>query len=520
MGLAVIVLSFTYGYWLLPVLTDWVSSAVDEGYTSYAAQRIRAGELPYRDFFFLWTPGIAYLHALLQALGCSWVGERAAALLASCGSGFLVWRWARSFTGKDRALLTLLLLAWGYSLWNIPYSSWYAVFFGLLAVSLFPQQIVLAALAWAMAFWFKQNVGILSLLGALVWLLWRKKNREAARLGGVFLLALLLPFLGFAFFGGATALSQALRQIFLFPFLYPSLMGAMPEAQTLAAPLTAFGLWLLSLFFLGAQGDSRSLRLLQLGVLTYVFVYAFRAPREFLLGGLLWVSLLVWPASAALGWAGRTEEERAQFLALWLPGLGIFLQSFPRVDFQHLLFVFPLAAYFLLTSLARLNERYPWLPFFWSRLPAFLLLAGGVWLQLEVVQTRLGAAPDSLERISQGPGRRLDEEVTAVWRFLSAQGLKRGDPILVLPNATSVYTWTSFRNPTPHQQFFPGYVEAFGHAQAAVLPAYRSAGGRYLVVQERSGLEQSVPEIYRQIQTDYEVVKSFPEHFTIYAPRK
>ncbi len=44
-----------YQAWLLPVLTDWVSSAVDEGYTSHAASRIRAGEWPYRDFHFVIT---------------------------------------------------------------------------------------------------------------------------------------------------------------------------------------------------------------------------------------------------------------------------------------------------------------------------------------------------------------------------------------------------------------------------------------------------------------------------------
>ena len=153
-----------------------------------------------------------------------------------------------------------------------------------------------------------------------------------------------------------------------------------------------------------------------------------------------------------------------------------------------------------------------------ARLPIVLLVLGGVGAQLEVMKVRLEGKRDSLGRVSSGSGFRLNEEVTAVWRFLRSEGLGEGDPILVLPNATSVYQWTGFRNPTPHLQFFPGYVEAFGDSQSAVLPAFRAAGGRFLVVQERSGAETNVPEIWREIQRDYRVVKSFPEHFTIYAP--
>src|SRR5690606_27985158 len=98
----------------LGVLTDWVSFVVDEGYTSYAAQRWREGEWPHRDFFFLWTPGIVALHALLQEVGFSWTGERAAALMASALTPAILVRWAADwgFTRLQRFGFGILTIAW------------------------------------------------------------------------------------------------------------------------------------------------------------------------------------------------------------------------------------------------------------------------------------------------------------------------------------------------------------------------------------------------------------------------
>lgn len=510
-----------YGAWLLPVLTDWVSSAVDEGYTSYAAQRIREGDWAHRDFFFLWTPGTAYLHALLQGMGAGWIAERAAALVASAGTSVLFLGWASrwSLPKPDRLALAALLFLWGYSLWNIQYSSWYAVFLAALAMRALPRRIFLAGALFGLSFWFKQNVGILAFLGAAVWLLWEKKGRESARFVGAFALVLFIPFLVMLAWGGKGALLSALSQIFLFPLRYPSLMGVSPERAVFAAPLTTLGLWIISLFVLRPGSGGRSASLVQAGVLIYTCVHAARAPGNYALGLFVILSLAALPLALAAEASRRERESLRRFLLLWLPCAGAFLQVFPRLDFQHLLFVFPISAFFFVHALVQLGERYPVLGRGWLRLPLLLLAAAGLFLQAEVQATKREGQEDPLGRISRGAGLRLNEEVAAVGRFLAAEGLKPGDPLLVLPNATSVYQWTGFRNPTPHQQFFPGYVEAFGARQEEVLASYRARGGVYLVVQERSGLEENVPEIFREIERDYEVRKMFPEHFTIYAPR-
>lgn len=510
-----------YHWRLLPVLTDWVSFAVDEGYTTYAAQRIREGDIPHRDFFFLWTPGTAYLHALLQALGAGWLQERAAAMLASGFSAVLVLRASRLYLGaRDRLLLALLLLAWGYALWNIPYSSWYAVPLALAAAMAFPRFPLLGGVLFALAFWFKQNVGILAFLGAAGWLMGTgAAKRSLLRLAGGFLPVLLLPFLAFLIFGGSDALLQAIRQIFLFPLRYPALMGTSPPARIFAAPLTVLGLWLLSLFFFRGRAGNRTVSLLQFGLVVYIAVQAWPAPREFALGLFLLLSVIAWPFALVAETSRGDREGLRRLLCFLLPAFGAFLQVAPRLDFQHFLFVFPLSALMLMSALRVLLERYPFLGALWVRLPVFLLLAGGAFLQAGVLHSLRTGKVDSLGVISRDLPMRLDMEVAAVKSHLLSLGLPEGGPLLVLPNATSFYRWTGFRNPTPHQQFFPGYVEAYGASQEEVLAVYRARKGRFLVVQERSGLRENVPRIAEEIERDYKLVKAFPEYFTLYEPK-
>ena len=519
---------FAYHGRLLPLLTDWVSFAVDEGYTTYAAQRIREGDWPHRDFFFLWTPGTAYLHAGLQALGAGWLAERAAALAAAGFTAGLVLRASRLFLGfRDRLLLMLLLLVWGYSLWNIPYSSWYAVALALVAVFLYPRFPAAGGVLFALSFWFKQNVGILSFLGAAAWLLLpcilgageKEAKRAAWRLAAGFAAVLAVPFLALLAFGGPSAFLQAFRQIFLFPLQYPSLMGTAPPAHLFAVPLSTLGLWLLSLFFFRGTEARGTTRLLQVALLVYIGVQAARAPREVALGFFLLFSAAAWPLALASELAGGDGKKIRRFLWLFLPGLGAFLQVAPRFDFQHFLFVFPLSALLLARALRLLPERYPSVGAAWARLPLFLLLAGGSLFQAEVNRAYHAGQADPLGVVSRDLPYRLNEEVAAVKSHLLGLGLEEGGPLLVLPNATSFYRWTGFRNPTPHQQFFPGYVEAFGARQEEVLASYRARKGHYLVVQERSGLRENVPRIAEEIEREYRVVKAFPEYFTLYEPK-
>ncbi len=515
----------------LSVVTDWVSFAVDEGYTSNAARRILAGELPYIDFFFLWTPGTAFFHALLQKLGAGWQWERAASLIASAGSSVLVLRIASDFLSqRDRGFLICLLIIWGFGLWNFPYSSWYAVFWAVLAISAQGRAPFLAGLLFAMSFWFKQNIGILSLSGAVFW--WfmpvfhgaspKLAAKPIIRLVAGFSTVFTIPFLLFYFVGGGNALWMAFRQIFLFPISYPSLMGTLPEGRIFAAPLTLLGLWLVSFPLLrgtASVSNKSSLRLLQFSLIMYALVQAGRNPKEFLTGSLILLAFIAWPFSFAMELYCSDRTALRRFLAVWLPGLGIFLQVLPRLDFQHFLFVLPLSLFMLIRGIGLLPIRYPFLQGLWVRAPVLLLLIGGLYFQLQLVKVSFDGIKDGLGFHSSGKVLALNEEAAAVIRFLRAEGLSSGGPLLVLPNATSFYQWSGFRNPTPHQQFFPGYVEAYGAEQSDVLAGYREKGGYFLLVQERSGLASSVPVIASEIERDYTALKMFPEYFTVYVPK-
>ena len=208
--------------------------------------------------------------------------------------------------------------------------------------------------------------------------------------------------------------------------------------------------------------------------------------------------------------------ERNALLLLWLPWLGAFLQVYPRADFAHFLFVFPLAAAPLVWALGRLPRRYPSVASAWAFFPVVLLLLGGGLFQGRMLFARQFGAVDPTGLVSYGEPHRLNDEMRDVREFLRAQGLKRGDPLLVLPYATTFYRFSGFRNPTPHNQFFPGYVEAYGASESEVLRHFEEKGGRYVVLQYGSGLEQVAPELDRQLKNRYEEQRRFPYQFSVW----
>lgn len=507
-----------YGAVFLPVLTDWVSFAVDEGFTSYGAQRLREGQWPHRDFFFLWSPGILVWHAWLQELGFSWIGERASALFFSSITPaillLLVQEWGIRFS--HRLLFSFLVIAWGFSLWNIPYASWYAVPLGLLAIWAQPRSALAAGLLWGLSFWFKQNIGMLGCAGALLVLAGAREWKTLGKLAVSFSLALFLPFLFIFLKTGEPGLTAALRQIFLFPISYPHLMGTSPEREMIAPALVTIGLWLLSLFTLRPDLEPGMPRLMRTALLFFLAYNIYAKFSQFLLGWFILVSLGAWVIAGVMGAADLPREERRKFFGFFLPAAGICLQVFPRLDFQHVLFIFPISLVLLQWSTERLQLRYQWLRSGMIYLPVALLGLGGFYFQMRGNYLRWEGQRDRLGMISYGAGQRLNDEMHSVITYLHDRGLKTGDPILVLPNATSFYNWSGFHNPTPHDQFFPGYVKAFGAEPAEVLHKYEAAGGKFLVVQRYSGLEKNEPGIDAEIRGRYRLLKDFREHFSVW----
>jgi len=84
----------------------------DEGYFLYAARLVRAGSIPYRDFFFPQLPLIPYLWSgLLAPWPITWIGGRILAALIATLAALIFLVLARQQT-RHRGLLAVVLLAY------------------------------------------------------------------------------------------------------------------------------------------------------------------------------------------------------------------------------------------------------------------------------------------------------------------------------------------------------------------------------------------------------------------------
>jgi len=174
---------------LLPVGID----DLDEGYFVQQALRILHGQVPYRDFESLYTPGLQYLHAaIFGALGGPYLlAPRALSLICRVAVAVLLYLLARPvvkqpiWAGLPGAVI-LLGFDPAPDLWE-PHPGWPSTTLALLATwcvahSTTPRWLLGSGLAAGAAYAFKQNAGALILLALVLHL-----RRRA-----------LLPLLGFA----------------------------------------------------------------------------------------------------------------------------------------------------------------------------------------------------------------------------------------------------------------------------------------------------------------------------------
>ena len=505
---------FACGVVLLPVLQDWVSLAVDEGWIHYGAQRLNQGELPHRDFFFLWTPGILLVQASIMKLGGGWLTERGLSLFFAALTvfGLNLWAVRLKFSKNEILWMFFLHLAWGFSLWNFPYSSWYAIALAIWAAYFLERSIVLAGLLFGISFWFKQNIGLLALAGGMGAILVQKNISISCKLFASAAIWIALPF-GIALYIDSHLFKAAFQQIFLFPFSYRTLMYAPFPWKDIGGPMIVLGFWILGLiYFQKNTKPSRNSRFLVVTFVGYLFYVYLQKGNDIFLGSFFFLSLLVWPLSFLLFF----KERDYSVLYFLLPCLGAFFQAYPRSDFQHFLFTFPIVIFLLIRICGwigtyNVNISKPWVFF-----PLGLLLWGGIILNIPLWNLRLNVERDETGRLSSGAARLLNKEMADVKLYLETKGMKVGDPLLVAPNATFFYSYSQFRNPTPHNQFFPGYVQGYGANEGGVLGDYIEKGGRFIVIQQRSGFESNTPVIYHDMLEKFHLAKNFPLHFSVW----
>jgi hypothetical protein len=258
---------------------------LDEGYFVQQAVRVLQGQVPYRDFETLYSPGLAYLHAGLFALlgGPSLVAPRALALIGRAGIASLLYVFARPLVRQPLwAAAPALVLLLGFDdapRWE-PHPGWLSTLFALVSVWCLTRArsarwLMASGVAAAAAYAFKQNTGVFILAAVL---LWCGRSRFLLPLGAFIAASVLwvLP-LGIAIGGQLGALRV--------------LVGAVNQA----------GLW-------SAPDPTNAI------------------PLACLVGG---------------AWLVRGERD---WRLRWymLAGTGLFLTEFPRMDTVHLVWSAPL----------------------------------------------------------------------------------------------------------------------------------------------------------------------------------
>jgi hypothetical protein len=168
---------------------------LDEGYFAQQALRVLHGQVPFRDFETLYSPGLAYLHAALFALagGPNVLALRALALLSRAALSAATYVMARPLVRNPLwAALPAIVLLVGLDdapeRWE-PHPGWLSTLFAVLAAmvicrSLTTRALVLAGALCGVSYVFKQNTGVFMLLAIAFWTRQRSIYALAA-FGGV-----------------------------------------------------------------------------------------------------------------------------------------------------------------------------------------------------------------------------------------------------------------------------------------------------------------------------------------------
>lgn len=459
--------SFAWFLLFLPAGNPWIGVLVDEPFTLVGASRVVSGEVPYRDFFFLWTPGVLYLHAALHAFTNEWLFS-GRVLIALLGVALLYvnYRAAKLAKLSSRGLFLVvgLSLAWGVVQWNQPYSSWYAILCLLFLAPFLGHKNFLAGLLVAIAFWFKQNIGLYGFVFAVAYLLYRFGTKSILRFVFGALLGL-LP--GFLYFWQKGALRSFLSQTLLFPWTYKEVMAYSITEVEFFHPL-------LGLFFI--------------------------------------LTLLGSAFSLAVYWRNRNAIDSNLEKHLWMAGAG-FLQIYPRFDFTHFVFSFSCVLVPLIWAIDFGAKKFHRLGYGLL----LLLMFTGFWRSGVLLADTWGGSPVYGLRSKDFIHEYLTE-IQSVSDYLYKSGMRSGDMVLQIPVSTAFYLYSGFRNGTPFDQFFPQYVEAFGAEQGDVLSGYLERGGKYVVLDRNAKAEEYVPRLMEILKRDFYEVQRFPLTLSVWAP--
>jgi hypothetical protein len=380
---------------------------LDEGYFIQQAVRVLDGQIPYRDFQSLYTPGLAYLHAAVFG----WVGgpfvlaPRALSLAARAALALLLFGIARPLVVRRPLLAALpsLFVLVGLDdapvLWE-PHPGWLSTLFAVLAAWCLshqptPRWLAATGLAAGMSYVFKQNTGVFILAAIVLWAAAARKDR---------LKRVIIPLACFA----------AFTAVWLGP-LVVALRGEIGPLAVLVGAVNQAGL-----FFPP-----------ELPVLV---------PALCLVGG-------VW-------FARCSTDPRLRWYVL--AGSALFLTQYPRMDALHLVWSAPLL---LVSGAVALDRMRPTL--------AGLILLGAFALTTPTVTSRVAAlgqprVPISNAEVRYAGGIEVPEATRSELQGIVAEIQARtqpDEPIFVYPSSPLLYVLAERPNPTRFDHLNPGAAD-------------------------------------------------------------
>lgn len=340
-----VVLAAALRYWLW--YFDRSTNLLDEGSTAAQALRILNGELIYRDFFTVVTPGSYYTVAsLFQIFGEQLMVLRWAALVSGLAIVLVTLAIGRQIASWPfAAAAALMTTVWGWFLITPNFYSLQAALFALIALFFSLRDaadprarwVVLAGVMTGLTALVKQNVGAYVAVGLLL-SMWASRvfdagldlrgrlRRSALFIAGVAIPA--VPTLLYLMVSGAgpylyeswvyyPLMKYPDRFALPFPAFYPllpehhvvTLRDAVPALLSRAIPEPAvFDIWVKFVLYLP--------------VLVYPIV----------------VARLVWLAHQVHRRRTEVAREARALLAIAIAGALLLLQTWPRADLTHLLF--------------------------------------------------------------------------------------------------------------------------------------------------------------------------------------
>ena len=411
---------------------------LDEGYFVQQGARVLHGQVPFRDFFTLYTPGLAYVHAALFTVAGrpSLEAARALSLAARTGLAVLLFALARpfvrsTFPGVLWAAIPGLLLLIGLDdapvRWE-PHPGWLSTMFAVVCVWCLTHRpsvgwLLVAGASAGLSYAFKQNAGLFILAAILVWTWFASSEPLAGQRRTVWtcVTACLVPVAAFA---GVTLV-----------WLVPLLLSLHDDISGLGS-------------LVGAVNQS-----------------SLFAPPE---------PTLVIPLAAVGGgvWLLRRDSQRTLRWYL-LAGLAVFATEFPRMDTLHLAWSAPV----LLVVGAIALSRLPW-PFTVAALVGAMLLLAPTWTdRLAYLGQPFAPVADTTIVAPAQTAADLNGLVADI-----QQRTQPGEPIFVYPTSPLVYVLAERPNPTRFDHLNPGAASPEQLDQ--VLADLQHSGTRLVVISD------------------------------------